>query len=141
MVSGQKYLLVLIIFVFVTNLAASNAGLVENDTLHQNTRENRQLKRDAQKEELRKSHNRFIFTTVYVYARLITEASFELPGGWLTAKVSLEGKSGSSRQERVLYRRVYLQGIATQRALPAPLWYQPEQNISDKQGPATSLPT
>ncbi len=94
MVSGQKYLLVLIIFVFVTNLAASNAGLVENDTLYQNTRENRQLKRDAQKEELRKSHNRFIFTTAYVYAWLITEASFELPGGWLTAKVSLEENLG-----------------------------------------------
>lgn len=90
MFNWNRYLLVLVIFAFVINLAASNAGTFKSDTLNQNRRESNVLKKEDQREELRKSHNRFIFETAFVYAKLTTQTSFELPSGWLTAKVGLE---------------------------------------------------
>lgn len=57
-------------------------------------KENKKIERQAERDTLRSSHNRFGIRVNYVYAFLDTEVSFELPHGNLSSTISLEQNMG-----------------------------------------------
>lgn len=116
-----KQLIAILILSFCFNLQAKTAdyttAMVQNDTLKDKAAKKTQRK--AEREKLRNSNDRFKISFDYVYAKLDTEVSFELPAGNLNSVIGLENDLGLPSNSyfftgSFLYRITPSSGLYTQ---------------------------